>query len=993
MPTRSCLRTTLSLLTAAVLAAGMTQPAGAADTAQWEDSAGADVPAELTAGTYIVTFVEEPAATYSGSMAGYSATAPAEGNQLDVNAPAVKKYMRWLESRNKSTLREVGARPDDVHSVALNGATVDLTARQALELAKDPRVRAMEKNRLVTLDTDESPAALGLPALWDDLGGRSNAGSGEVVGVLDSGIWPESQSFSPNSTPIPNSFTGTCQTGEQFTVADCNGKIVGARYYVEGFGKDNVADEDYLSPRDGDGHGTHTASTAAGNTVRNVYVDDQRFGTISGVAPGAKIAAYKVCWEGKLGVAATGCATADIVNALNDAVGDGVDVINMSIGGSSESPISDAWEIASLNAASAGVFVATSAGNSGPGASTLDHPSPWVTTVAASTHKVNEQVLELADGRRFVGASSTGPLRKLTGMVLAEDAAADDKEQAKLCLPDSLDPALTRGKLVVCIRGQNPRVEKSLTVRKAGGVGMALINPSANSLNGDMHYVPSVHLPDSAYEPVTEYVTTSSQPRGRIVPLNKGESKTQTPEVAEFSSRGPSTTTGGDILKPDLSAPGVDVLAAVTPFNHEGRNYDLQSGTSMSAPHVAGVAALLRQAQPTWSPMMTKSAMMTTARDHVSTADPFAQGAGFIRPPVATDPGLVFDHGIRNWVGYLKGEGLLPADSYTTIEPIDGSELNQASIAVGDLSSARMVTRTVTSVSDRPERYRFAADVPGFRVTATPSQFTIKPGQTQTVSILFERTNAALEEWATGSVVFSSASGPERFAGDATPRRGHIVQVPVALRPKTLDINPEDVTGATPAGSVEVTVSPGYSGDVETSVAGLVGITPQQRRIAQGPIDPAAPEPGEATVEHVVQVPDDTAVWRLSTDAPDNVDVDVFIYVETDDGLALAAVVGTSSGDELFTAAKPPPGTYHVFVNGFTVPASGAEYTYRSWVVPQQSAGNLTVDPASRQVSSGVPTSMRLAWSGLDPAEEWFGQVSFGAPGRDPAATAYVTAK
>ncbi len=955
---------------------------------------GKQIPDELTAGTYIVTFLEAPAATYRGGVSGFDATAAEEGHALDVGSTAVKRYTRHLERTNRQTLDKLGATATNLHSIVLNGAMVELTAQQALQLSKNPRVQSMEKSQIVTMHTDTAPDSLGLPAVWDDLGGRDKAGSGVVVGVLDSGIWPESASFAPNTTPIPNTFTGECQSGEEFTTKDCNGKIVGARFYLDGYGAENVSDEDFLSTRDGTGHGTHTASTAVGDHVSEVHVGDRAFGDVSGMAPGAKVAAYKVCWQGKEGIASTGCATPDIVQAIEDAVADGVDVINMSLGGGSESPVSFASELAAANAADAGVFVAASAGNSGPGTSTLDHPSPWLTTVAASTHKVNEQALELADGRRFVGASSTDPLPALTGMVMARTAAVEPGEDgelaAGLCAPGSLDAAVVSGKLVVCLRGQIPRVDKSLAVRDAGGAGMVMINPAPDSLNADMHYVPSVHLPDEDAEPVMDYVAGADSPQGKIVPLGPVESDTKVPEVAEFSARGPSTTTGGDILKPDLSAPGVDVLAAVTPFNHEGRNFDLQSGTSMSSPIVAGVAALLRQQHPGWSPMMIKSALMTTARDHASTDDPFAQGAGLIRPELAMDPGLVFDHGIRDWVAYLKGLQLLPPDSFTTIAPIDGSQLNQASVAIGDLTNSRTITRTVTNVSSAPEHYQVHADVPGLRISATPSQFTLAPGQTRTVSLLVQRTSAPLQKWATGSLVFSSAVGPDRFDGDAEPSTGHIVELPVAVQPLALAVDQDEVSGTGSIGSAQVEVSPGFSGTVTSSVAGLVAVTPQQDSVSEGEFDAAAPAAGRGVDEFTATVEEGATVLRVSTQTNDGNDLDVYVYREAEDGLELLGIGGTTSGNEEVTLEQPEPGTYRVFVHGFSV-GDDESYTYRQWVVPGTSAGNLEVGPATFQATAGVPAPVQLRWSGLDTSQEWFGAVTFADPDDTGPVTTYVT--
>ncbi len=297
------------------------------------------------------------------------------------------------------------------------------------------------------------------------------------------------------------------------------------------------------------------------------------------MAPGAKVAAYKVCWAGKPGVD-DGCFNSDSVKAINDAVADGVDVINYSIGGTSEGPVTDEVEQAFLKASRAGVFVSASAGNSGPGVSTLDHASPWLTTVAAATHRRAFQAVQLGNGSRYVGASTTGPLTTpkplvtATSVKLASAPAAD----AALCFAGSLDPAKAAGKVVLCNRGVNDRIEKGFEVQRVGGVGMVMANTSPNSLNGDFHPVPAVHVDENAGSAIRTYITSAgANATAKIVPLTSAElaDAPQVPEITDFSSRGPSTTTGGDILKPDVAAPGNDVVAAVAPPFAHGRNVGL----------------------------------------------------------------------------------------------------------------------------------------------------------------------------------------------------------------------------------------------------------------------------------------------------------------------------------------------------------------------------------------------------------------------------------
>ncbi len=936
-------------------------------------------------GNYLVTLAEIPAAAYQGGVQGYAGTRPAAGKRFDATSAASVKYRGYLKAKHDRLTAKVGATPYYDYTVALNGFAAHLTAKQAAALAKSPGVLAVQPDARRKIDTDLSPAFLGLSGaggLWSKVGGQTNAGKNVIVGVIDTGIWPESPSFAGKTVkhnkagqPLPgqgirSTWHGICQQGEQFNSQDCNDKLIGARYFADGFVKQNIDKSDYLSPRDGDGHGSHTASTAAGNRVDGVVVDGTSFGTVSGMAPAAQVAAYKVCWTGKVGVADDGCFNSDSAAAIDQAVADGVDVINYSIGGGSESPVLDEVELAFLFAAAAGVYNAASAGNSGPGASTLDHPSPWISTTAASTHRISEKKLVLGNGDQYIGASTTAELPALTPMVMAKSSGADPA-QAELCAPGSLDPAKVTGKLVVCVRGVVDRIAKSFEVKRAGGVGMVMINPSANSLNGDLHAVPSVHISHTALAPVTAYVGGAS-PTGKIVALAPGESATQVPEIADFSSRGPSTTTGGDILKPDLAAPGVDVLAAVAPPFHFGRSYDLISGTSMASPHNAGLAALIRQAHPTWSPMAVKSALMTTARDHASTSTAdggvFAQGAGFVRPNLATDPGVVFDHGFADWVGYLEevsGEDLVDG-----IEPLDGSQLNQASIALGALAGVETVTRTMTNVSGEAETYSPSVSLPGVAVTFSPATVTVPAGGTASVDITFTRTDAAADEYTTGSLTW-------------TGNQGHVARMPLAVRPVDVAV-PAEVTGEGADGSVELDVTSGFNGTLGTVVHGLVGATPTAESVTVGAFDPDNPVADADTDRFEVDAAGAQAI-RFDVDGADTADLDLFVYQVDDEGTeVLVASSADGDAEEAVTLLEPEDGTYVAYVNGF---GGDGSYSWTQWVVGEADAGNLTVTPASQPVTVGEQASFEAQWSGLDTAQRWLGVVGWTNGGEQVGST------
>jgi subtilisin family serine protease len=974
LPSTNRLRARLSAVAAFTLLTGglvAMAPAQAAPVASKSAS-----PHGYAAGRYIVTFADEPAATYEGTVQGYARTRPDAGKKLDPTRTEVVSWRAHLTQLHDSALKAVGATKLADYTVATNGLSASLTSAQANALARTSGVARLTRDTMRTVDTSLSPEFLGLSApggLWSQLpGGAAGAGQGVIVGVIDTGIWPESPSFAGQELkrdkagqPVPatglrGKWFGACQQGVNFDSQKCNDKLIGARYYTAGFGKQDIDKSDYLSPRDGDGHGSHTASTAAGNRVNNVTVEGRNFGTVSGMAPGAKVAAYKVCWTGKAPVA-DGCSGTDIVSAIDDAVADGVDVINMSIGGTSESDVFDPESQAFRRAANVGVFVANSAGNSGPGSSTLDHPAPWVTTVAASTFRISEAALELGNGSRYVGASITRTLPTQTALITAEaakltSAAAND---ARRCFAGTLDPAKAAGKVVVCDRGVNDRVAKGVEAKRAGAVAMVLANNGQSGLAADMHVLPAIHIEEADRTAVMAYITATPGATAAIVPLNAGESDTQVPEVADFSSRGPSTTTEGDILKPDLAAPGVDVLATVAPPFHFGRSYDFISGTSMASPHVAGIGALLKAAHPTWSPAAIKSALMSTGRDHMSSDDPFEQGAGFVQPNRAVDPGLVFDAAPNDYRSFLIGQGASFSPPFNVLPPIDASDFNQASIATGAMAGQQAITRTVTSVGSATETYTVSSTVPGIDVDVDSTSFSLAPGATKTLHLTLTRTTAPLGEWTKGTFTLT---------GD----NGHVVRIPVTVRPVAISA-PLEITGTGTSGSDTYSVTPGFTGTLETSVGGLVGATPTASSVTTGAFDLDAPATSAATKSFTLVVPAGTALARFDVDATSaSDDLDLYVYKDGE----FVQFSASGAADEQVTLQNPDEGTYTAYVNGFAT-GGGGGFSYTQWAVPSTPAGNLTVDDGV-SVTVATPVDLTATWSGLVPGLRYLGYVEYG---------------
>lgn len=945
-------------------------------------------------GVYVVQMADLPVIAYDGSTAGYAATRPTKGKKVDGRSAAATRWADNLKSKHGNALRSVGAtkRIYD-YAYTYNGFAARLTGAQAKAMRSAAGVLAVTKQQTYTVDTSTTPGFLGLTdkrGLWNQLGGTKHAGENITIGVIDSGIWPESLSFTdrvdakavpvaapagrvsyraPAATPA-----GPCVGGEDWSANNCNNKLVIARYFNEGQGGNAAIDRDkpweFNSPRDYNGHGTHTASTSGGNHA--VPVTGAAAGLapngISGIAPRARIAAYKALWSTESGDTAGGT-TSDLVAAIDQSVSDGVDVINYSVSGTSTN-FADPVEIAFLFAARAGIFVSASAGNSGPTASTVAHPSPWITTVAAGTHNRDSRgSVTLGNGSTLNGASIaanavTAPLVDST----AVGKAGADPAQVALCFSSAdggnvLDPAKVAGKIVVCDRGVTGRTNKSLAVQESGGVGMILLNTSPNSLNADLHVVPTVHLADTDRAAVKAYAATA----GASATINKATLVTNAPApfTASFSSRGPLLAGGGDLLKPDVIAPGQDILAAVSPSTNRGYGFNLLSGTSMSAPHVAGLAALLMDLHPTWSPMAVKSALMTTGYDVLDSSSPaakaFSQGAGHVKPNAAADPGLVYDSGWNDWLAFLCGSSgavgpptcsALTAAGYKT----DASDFNGASIAVGDLAGVQTVTRKVTNVSTKKGSYKADANVPGLKVTVSPSRLKLEPGATGTFTVRLERTTAAVNAYTAGNLTWKDGK--------------HLVRSPIVVRPVALAA-PRSVTS--PAAGTSYDVTFGYTGSFSATPRGLVPATLTAGTVLDDPTDSTCSLSSPNAQKHDVTVPAGTTYARFAlfdADVKPGSDIDMCVF----NGATPVGSSGSGTSAEEVNLVDPAPATYTVVVQGWGVDVS-SPYKLHTWLLGSTSAGNMTVT-APPAATTGATGTISLGFAGLT-SGKWLGSVAY----------------
>lgn len=937
-----------------------------------QDEPVAAAPAKSPNGIYIVQMSDEPVVTYRGGVTGLRATAAAEGQNPDPASADARSYRAYLIGRHEEVVQALG----DVERLysythVFNGFAARMTAEQAAQAATTPGVVSVTPDQIVQVDTVTTPSFLGLDqpgGLWAQLGGPEHAGQGIIIGVIDSGIWPESASFADDGSyrALPR-WRGSCvASAEQWDASLCNNKLIGAKYFNAGMGGNAGIDSsrpwEFNSPRDYNAHGTHTSSTAGGNYHVAASAQGNSLGYTSGMAPRARIAMYKALWSTQAADTASGT-TSDLVAAIDAAVADGVNVINYSISGSTTS-VADPAEIAFLRAAAAGVFVSASAGNSGPTASTVAHNSPWLTTVAAGTHpRGYDATITLGNAAVYHGVSlgnGAGP----APLILSKDAglAGANATAVALCYAaiDNggvavLDPAKVAGKIVLCDRGTNARVNKSLAVQQAGGVGMILANVSPSTLNADIHYVPTIHIDEVAGAAIKAYVTAN--PASATATLGPSVQLTvEAPQIASFSSRGPALASSGNLLKPDIMAPGVDVIASTSPAT-TGYNFNFMSGTSMAAPHIAGIAALIKARQPSWTPDMIKSAMMTTAGQTTNmgnpiAGNPFGFGAGQVNPNAAVNPGLVYRSTMTDYAAFLCGQGLgaiLPNPGLCALRSVGASDLNYPSIAVSALPGTQTIKRQVNNVTNKTLAMTASATLPGFTVEVTPATITVKPGASASFTVKITRTTATLNSYAFGALTWTGS--------------GYTVRSPLAIRPVAIAA-PTQVDAAGVSGSTNISVQFGYDGAFAAAPHGLVPSTSFVDSISTG-----------QTHTFSVVVPAGTKLARFQLfDAKVSKPSDLDLEVRR--GATLVGSSGGGTSEEVVSLTNPTAATYTISVVGFDTGATPSDYTLYTWAVTAVDAGNMTIT-APATATTGVAGTVMVNWAGLTAGTKYLGQVTY----------------
>ncbi len=718
-------------------------------------------PAALSSGTperYIVVFEEPALAGYKGEISGLAAPArrtDARGkSRLDVKSATARNYVNYLQGRQSDLVGAMAlrvGRPIDVEyrmQHALNGVVVELTTAEAARVEQLPDVQLVEAYREYVLDTDTGPRLIGSEAVWDGTWAGATGqfqGEGIVYGILDSGINFGAPSFTAvdpidgyqHVNPLgAGNYLGTCAPGG-VDAGRCNDKLIGGYNFVCGApgnqcGVANVREEPGFG--DTNGHGSHVASTVAGNRRDALFRGNTR--RISGVAPRGNIVAYDICYT-EISTARGLCPNNSAVAAVNQAIADGViDVLNYSIGGGA-APWSEAVSLAFLNAVDAGIFVASSAGNSGPGPNTMGHLEPWVSSTAAAQHGRGSFALAL----NVTGPGTVPePLRPVlieegnTGTPFTTSIPGTTPVRVSATIDTANDgcaafPANAfQGAIAVVRRGTCGFIDKANNARNAGAVAVVIANNAAGGIipTATGSTVPVFGMPQADANLLRDFVAANPTATASVLypPLvlpNTADA------LGAFSSRGPAGTF--DLVKPDVTAPGVSILAVIAGTTITGfeNAVDLYNGTSMASPHQAGAAGLIRQARPTWTVPEIKSALALTAKtevfkeDQVTVGTPFDKGSGRIQVDRAINAGLVMNETKANYLAADPAQGG------------DVSALNQPSMANRNCYQSCSFVRTFRNPHGSASSWRISFT--GVNATAVPSTLKVPAGGSASVRI------------------------------------------------------------------------------------------------------------------------------------------------------------------------------------------------------------------------------------------------------------------
>ncbi|KAI0512036.1 hypothetical protein KFK09_012671 [Dendrobium nobile] len=715
------------------------------------------------------------------------------GSKRTVEAKEISKQNHLLlASVHDGSLEKARASHLYSYRHGFRGFAARLSKKQALKIAGMSGVVSVFPNEKRMLHTTHSWDFIGVSTNEDmEIPGFSTKNQENVIiGFIDTGIWPESPSFNDHGMPpVPSKWRGICQ-GKNFANFSCNKKIIGARYYLRGYeAEESNRITKFRSPRDSSGHGSHTASIASGRFVNNMNYNGLGNGAARGGVPMSRIAVYKTCWE-------TGCYDADLLAAFDDAIKDGVDIISVSLGPNSPQGdyFRDSISVGSFHAINHGILVISSAGNVGARGSATNL-APWMLTVAASStdRDFSSQII-LGSRKKLMGESlNTFRMNASAPTILASQISNGffTPYQSSFCLDSSLNKTMARGKVLICYHSgsySESRIGKSIVVKKVGGIGMILVDETENDVALPF-VIPAVTVGKRTGERIQHYATRTKKARSLILPAKTVIGSRRAPRVAAFSSKGPNLLTPG-ILKPDITAPGLNILAAWSPVDNK-MEFNILSGTSMACPHITALAALIKAVHPSWSPSAIKSALMTTATvldktGRFITADPsgrranaFDYGSGFPDPSRMLHPGLIYDIEATDYNAFLclteyndKYLNLVTGESNSKCSQSHQvrSNLNYPAITVPDLNENYSVTREVTNVGRARSLYRSVVISPkGINVTVVPDVLSFRSyGEKRNFTVNFWVVTPS-NDYVFGALLWSS-------------RRIEVVSIPLIVR-------------------------------------------------------------------------------------------------------------------------------------------------------------------------------------------------------------------
>ncbi len=1003
---------------------------------------------------YIVQLRAPSAAEYHASLRSAIPAKPlvaADRLRFDKHNSAIQGYAAQLGAEQDKVLSIAAPDAEKIYSYryGLNGFAARMTPAQAHKLENLPGVQQVWEDEIRPMATNFSPQFLGL--FEPEVGLRGTPGldgEGIIIGFIDSGVYPEHPALKdtrPADRPRacrsswaetsllglwlcrrfkklddqlqfepPENWNGACETGERFLESNCNNKLIGARYFIAGAESSGPIGDgipvfhkgEIRSARDVDGHGTHTATTAAGNNVK-ASIFGTLIGRVQGMAPRARVAVYKACWL-RPGDIRASCNTSDLASAIDTAVADGVDIINYSVG-STLAKITAPDDIALLAATKVGVLAVVAAGNEGPNLGTVGSPAggPWVITAAASSRdgETSIEALQITNPPSIAGkyavkeANFTPPLQDrdpIEGqLVLADDGDDTLAGGAPGTTSDACEPlvndGLMSGSIAFIQRGGCDFEIKIANAADAGAIAALVYNIAGDPIvmNGTsgLSDIPALMIGQADGNLILNELDAGLDVS---VVLDKSFFLTRIETgniMASFSARGPGPVP--DILKPDVSAPGVNILAGFTPDAANatpGEEFAYLSGTSMSTPHVAGVAALLMQAHPEWSPAALKSALMTSAHQSLfapggeNPAIPFDYGAGHIVPNDAVNPGLVYDVNDDEYDAFACGTAS-PAVSPERCNELSvaglsfaGADLNQPSISIARLANERTVSRRVTNVGDQAETFVAAMSAPpGILVSVNPSSISVAPGGSVSYDITLRFESGPLDLWRFGSLTWTS--------------NNHSVRSTIAVKHVSLTA-PAEITSFGGTGSVGFPVEFGYSGSYSPQVHGLRLPLVVDGFVDDDPTKTFSFRSVNGVTAHLIDVPTDQLYLRFAlfdalTDGADDLDMYVF-YCSDNINCSRIGLSGAPTSQERFDVFLPAAGRYAVLIHGFKTDnvsgGPGANYQLLAWafgIVDDQ--GNMTASGPSF-VNPGSIETVTVSWSNLASDTIYLGGISHNTP-------------